>query len=650
VKALRWKALVPLVAMLLAASTLVAGTAEADSGTYSCNVTVGSDPAYYDASTTTVPHAVGGCLLKTLATGSHIQASTSTAPECRVMADTDGDGTLETPASVGMNFAAGTELWARCTPGAANATVSITLGNGSTSTPIHLKSIEPFSVTATDGTTLRGHVYLPSNSGPLGTVLEFSPYWNTEYGHSEAQDTTINGRRTIKTWLQPFLDAGFAVAMVNMRGTGESSGCMPWGTGPDITDTALVVQSLAGKSWSNGNVGMFGVSYAGWSQYMAIASGASALKAVIPISPVVDEWGLLTRNGARLILAPALSAAWTGGAAGGAFFTFGPTTDKGVFVSDTSPDHLACPRYLEDTQAHVQLGLDGEKRPYFQDRDFLDDITGTTVPVFAANGLTFNEGSITQFEGVWQAAAGDKRLLVGQWGHGIPTHPDFNDMAVGWMDRYLRSGPTTVTPGVAEYQDKDGVWHSASSWPPVNPTTPVHLSDGTLTGTASAVTASQRAFQSSGVGHLRQCNTPDYIRYISPPMQNNVLLAGNMEVDVTFSSDLPEGNLVVHVWETDGNGTCLDTHTEVTRAMSTLRHSLTPGTGRSVGINQDLPATYKSIPFSYQLHAGRRLVVTISGDSADILPDFRRARVVIKTGAGITGSINLPVVSGTLAF
>jgi hypothetical protein len=55
-------------------------------------------------------------------------------------------------------------------------------------------------------------------------VLDFSPYWNGPAygapGQPDSPDTV--GMRFL-------LDAGFAVALVNMRGTGLSQGCTSFG-------------------------------------------------------------------------------------------------------------------------------------------------------------------------------------------------------------------------------------------------------------------------------------------------------------------------------------------------------------------------------------------------------------------------------------
>lgn len=130
--------------------------------------------------------------------------------------------------------------------------------------------VTQFETRASDGTALRGDVHLRRSGKPLATVLQLSPYWNTIQGPGELQA----GNEAVK----PFLDAGFAVALVNLRGTGESDGCFQWGSRTDWSDASQIVQALAAAPWSNGKVGMYGTSYEGWSQYMAMAQPPRALK------------------------------------------------------------------------------------------------------------------------------------------------------------------------------------------------------------------------------------------------------------------------------------------------------------------------------------------------------------------------------------
>lgn len=80
-------------------------------------------------------------------------------------------------------------------------------------------------------------------------------------------------------------------------------------------------------------------------------------------------------------------------------------------------------------------------------------------------------------------------------GHG-GARSDFTQLVIGWFDHYLHAGPQVTAPGIVEYQDDTGAWHTAPSWPPPAESVPRYLSGQELIATRSGVTPSQRSFQS----------------------------------------------------------------------------------------------------------------------------------------------------------
>jgi predicted acyl esterase len=624
---------------LLAALLLALPSPAPANVTYSCSIPIGVQETYADG-------VFGGCRLAFLDVPS-IARRVVTPAGCRVMQDANADGIHDTLIVENSQVSGQGELWGRCDAGVFNATIEVEL-EPLAGRPLHsLAEIVPFEVAAADGTMLRGHVYLPDGPGPFATVLEFSPYWNTEYGPSEEQEQVIDGRRTMTGWLQPFMDAGFAVALVNIRGTGESGGCLIWGDAQEQADANTVIDALAAKPWSNGNLGMFGLSYPGWTQWMAVAGGPSpALKAIIPASAVIDHYGLITRNGARLLSGAIVYPLWIAGAGSGAFAAF----SYGDFVPDVTVDHVTCPNYLPGLAASAQVEIDGERTPWFDERDLRQKLDGATVPAFMVGGLTFDDGSITQFEGMWQRLAGDKRLLLGQWGHDLPeTRPDFPAMAVAWFDQYLRPGPggERLRPGVVEYQDADGTWHESNRWPPHHAAQTLHVSDLTLVTDAAAAAESAHQFVSSGISWSRTCGAPDHVRYASEPLAQDLELAGNVVLTLTLSSTLSEGNVAVYVWDVDGEGGCGDSHVQITRAMATLRHAGDPGHGTDFPTDRPKTITFGSVPFASTVPAGHRIVLTVGADASEILPIPQRPIITVHTGPGIDSYAVLPVVGAS---
>lgn len=87
------------------------------------------------------------------------------------------------------------------------------------------------------------------------------------------------------------LEAGYAVVVVDVRGTGASEGVWPhpWSTA-EVADMATLLDFVAAQPWSNGTVGTYGVSYEGTTALLAATHGHRALKAVLARQV---EWDLL---------------------------------------------------------------------------------------------------------------------------------------------------------------------------------------------------------------------------------------------------------------------------------------------------------------------------------------------------------------------
>ncbi|MGH3788144.1 MAG: CocE/NonD family hydrolase [Pseudonocardiaceae bacterium] len=492
--------------------------------------------------------------------------------------------------------------------------------------------VVPFETLVADGTALRGDVYLPEAGGPVATVLQLSPYWNTVKGPGELQ--------AVSDTVRPFVDAGFAVALVNLRGTGGSDGCFQWGSRLDWSDASTVVEALAAQPWSNGNVGMYGTSYEGWSQFMAMANPPPSLKAAVPISGVIDVWSLLTRQGAPISIGPVASTAF-----GGATSFLG--------LEPAVLGHAGCAEYGMHLQQGRELVITGDRGLYYEQRDLRPFIADSAVPVLLSNGLRYiDEGHTLQFENLWALLREDRtRFMLGQWGHG-GLRPDFVQLAIGWFDHYLRGGPQSTAPGIVEYQDDTGVWHTAPSWPPPAESVPVYLSGQDLVADRSAVTPSQRSFQSLDL-HVPVACGPQQLVYSSPPLAEEIRVAGNFSTDLTVSSSLSGGNLVATLYHTAGQGSCAELVSgahDSGRIQLDLRHWQQPGTSLAFPTDTPTRVTAQSLPLATTIPAGHRLVLAIGATSAELLPDPLKPTITVATGDQLPGSLSIPVVAGKVQF
>lgn len=513
------------------------------------------------------------------------------------------------------------------------------------------REVVPFEVTARDGTKLRGHVYLPYGRGPYATVLEYSPYWNNLDGPSSTPEDDGPGR-VIKTnpHVERLLREGFAFAAVSLRGTGSSGGCHQWGGKTEWHDAATVVEALAQKPWSTGKIGMIGLSYSGWTQYEAIAANAPALKAAVPASGVIDLWSLMTRHGAPISGAQTVQTAFTA------------ITTTPVF-GDVEPEHANCPRFAEEVDAALTLSIDAAKTPYFEERDLRQEIAGTKVAVFASNGMTDNEGHILQFEGLWDLLGPQKRLHLFQGPHAYPTREDFLDQAVGWLDRHLRGGRDATRSGIVEYEDDSGRWHVARSWPPRAQRQTLFLSGDELTSDASRIESSERSFRTGkhpclevcgakapGSTYLVECASGN-AAYMTPPLTEDVLVAGNFTLDLKVRSDQPGGYLAAMLYHAPAGAGCpVFEGVEVRRALMDLRHWKQEGRPEPFPIDQVTKVGMTSHPLASAIPAGHRLILVLAGDSDELHPSPYRPELSFSTSPTLPSSLSLPIVEGNLNF
>jgi predicted acyl esterase len=129
-----------------------------------------------------------------------------------------------------------------------------------------------------DGTTLSVNVSPPLNYQPgkrYPVLVNYSGY-----------DPSAPGQASPETLV--FTVHDYFVVGVNMRGTGCSGGAFDYFETLQSLDGYDVIEALARQSWSNGDVGMVGISYPGISQLFVAATRPPHLRAITPLSVIAD--------------------------------------------------------------------------------------------------------------------------------------------------------------------------------------------------------------------------------------------------------------------------------------------------------------------------------------------------------------------------
>jgi X-Pro dipeptidyl-peptidase len=124
-------------------------------------------------------------------------------------------------------------------------------------------------------------------------LLTYSPY--NSLGEPEPARDSLG---------EDYVPRGYARAVADVIGTRGSTGCWDYGGRAEQQSGVDVVRWLAGRSWSNGRVGMVGGSYNGTTASMVAARGADVpeLKAIVPIAGISRWYGYAYGNGVRYFL------------------------------------------------------------------------------------------------------------------------------------------------------------------------------------------------------------------------------------------------------------------------------------------------------------------------------------------------------------
>jgi putative CocE/NonD family hydrolase len=305
-------------------------------------------------------------------------------------------------------------------------------------------------VTMRDGTVLMTDVYRPAADGRYPVLLQRTPY-NKELG----------GLALLQTDTFRAVRRGYAVVIQDCRGRYRSDGKFnPFLQ--EINDGYDAVEWCGGQSWSDGNVGMYGTSYVGATQWLAAIAAPPSLRAIVPAFTASDYYEGWTYQG----------GAFQWGFMCNWVLPFLTTADlvrrhqrEGVADFDAWRDRLvaAIDGGVETVQT-LPLGdipVNPEWSPYFAEwlahpsrdafwraRSIEERHDRVRVPALNIAGWydIFLDGSILNFTGVQEqgateAARDGSRLLLGPWTHTTPPLAKSGDVDFG-----VRAGQLSPLP------------------------------------------------------------------------------------------------------------------------------------------------------------------------------------------------------------
>jgi uncharacterized protein len=325
-----------------------------------------------------------------------------------------------------------------------------------------------------DGVRLAASLFLPAGAeagDPVPVVLEALPY--------RKDDATASYRAEYERLCGEY---GYAVARVDLRGTGSSEG-MATDEYPasEQADLCQVIGWLATRPWSTGAVGMYGTSYSGFNALQVAAERPPALKAVIAIYASDDRY--------------TDDVHYTGGAAKLLDLVDYPLYMVALNALPPVPA-VAGPGWRERWRERVE-GLEPwllrwlEEQvdgPYWRQGSLRPAYERIACPTMLVAGWA--DGYRNASFRVLERLGAPCRLLFGPWSHMAPDASlpgpriDLVAEMVRWWDRWLRgerngvdqAPPVTVfvrhaTRPAPDLDEHLGAWRDEPAWPPERATT-----------------------------------------------------------------------------------------------------------------------------------------------------------------------------------
>lgn len=484
-----------------------------------------------------------------------------------------------------------------------------------------------------DGVILRADVRRPAADGKFPVLLFRTPY-------SKDEGDSYN-----ETTFSEAVKRGYAVVIQDVRGRFESDGefFAYFNERKDGYDT---IEWAAAQPWSDGRVGMFGLSYPAAVQWLAAVENPPHLKAIAPAMGTSSVENSVYFGGVY-------ESAW----ASWAYKYISPDLrvkknlpgprsieEATAFWDKTGADtfqgwlpYRDMP-YLKDTSPYLYTWLEHPPYdPWWDFGDLRNKYSRVKAAILNLSGWYDepygSEGAITNYLGLLKSRAGAAdpatRLIIGPWIHGVDAvgiaragdrtfndnaRLDYDRIVLDWLDYYVRgidNGVTAQKP-VQVYNMGSDRWIHADTWPLAG-TRPAdyYLNPGSgsengtirtapagLNSTASFVSDPDNPVRDDfwtnfGAYDLRSLSgKPGVLTFETEPFESDTAAVGQIGAEIFASSEAPDFDLYVKVLDVAPDGTAFN--------LQTAGHEVLRASYRDMTANQKLLKPYEVAKMTFR--------------------------------------------------
>jgi len=521
------------------------------------------------------------------------------------------------------------------------------------SAPEYEVRLEESWITMPDGVRLAADLYMPDGGEAdenFPVLLEYLPYRKTE----------ARGRNL--ALYSYFVERGYVVARVDIRGTGNSEGRLIPYEYSDIEqdDGEIVIDWLSKQNWSNGNVGMFGISWGGFNSIQMAVRNPPALKAIIAVDATEDLFqdDVHFMDGIMHLDSWEMSQDLDNSRPGAPDYVIDDENFRNRF--DTEPWMLT----------YKNQQRDGAFWDRASARDKYDKIK---IPSFHIGG--WYDGYRDSLPRMLENVEAPIKALIGPWSHTYPNSPypnpgmEWRYEAVRWYDQWLKGKDTGIMdePKFAVYvrdwhppgpylEHAPGKWRYEDSWP-VERTDHRRFypqDNHTLADKPSGDTVHRLRYvptiglEAGGpvmwwgdVAHDQRPTDAFSLVYDSEPLEHDTEILGMPKAKLKVAADAPRANWFVRVSDVAPDGTV----TQVAGAGFNGTHRNSAREPQALVPGEEFDLEIEMHFTSWVFPAGHRIRFSVANAQWPMLwPTPYKMTTSLRLGVNSGSHVSLPVI------
>jgi putative CocE/NonD family hydrolase len=544
-----------------------------------------------------------------------------------------------------------------------------------------------------DGTELAVSITLPATANGQAASGKFPAVLiQTAYNKSTGRYASGIGGA------DPYMvQRGYATVVVDVRGTGNSQGVWDAFGEKEQADYVEVLDWLIQQNWSDGKVGLYGVSYLGITAILTAAQNHPAVKAAFPIVPIGDGFRDIVFTGGQVN--PTFIPIWMGLVTSLSALPFDAFQQNPMRGAELLVSHLLnsvtafqAPTIVKTVVGDSNTAFDGD---FWKTRSPLEKASNIKVPTFIVGGLhdLFQRSEPMWFEALKQQTT--TKLLIGPWTHieaaGIPSNglpkdgvPKMNQIQLMWFDQYVKGMDVKAdqVPNVTQFVKGLNKYATTSNWPhprmqaqamylrgdktlkpqvPTAPETASTILQVPVFGICSLSTSQWTA----GIANLLPlpCFTEDTIDQIpaanfrTPVLTEDMYINGPIAAEIWIKTTAMDASLSVRISDYDpasgrsvalSNGLLTASHRKVddskSRFVNGLRiqpwHTFTSKDVQTVKSNDPMLLPVEIFPTSAVIAKGHQLQISIT--TSNLPQGLPPAMTLVRGAVGAVTVLNEP--------